>query len=78
MLQIWKEYVEYSDDDRRQEKPNYDSVELGPPIYMEEVEKAVKIMTWRMAEGSEGVVVDMVEAAHEFEIEKAPELANII
>ena len=33
-------------------------------------------MKWRKAEGSDGVVVEMVEAAGEFGIEKITELAN--
>ena len=35
-------------------------------------------MKWRKAEGSDGVVVEMVEAAGEFGIEKITELANRI
>ncbi|XP_063885526.1 uncharacterized protein LOC135113837 [Scylla paramamosain] len=35
-------------------------------------------MKWRKAEGSDGVVVEMVEAAGDFAIEKITELANQI
>ena len=35
-------------------------------------------MKWRKAEGSDGLVVEMVEAAGEFGIEKITELANRI
>ena len=35
-------------------------------------------MKWRKAEGSDGVVVEMVEAAGEFGTEKITELANRI
>ena len=35
-------------------------------------------MKWRKAEGSDGVVVEMVEAVGEFGIEKITELANRI
>ena len=35
-------------------------------------------MKWRTAEGSDGVVVEMVEAAGEFAIVKITELANKI
>ena len=41
-----------------------------------EVEKALGRMKWRKAEGSNGVVVEMVEAAGEYAIEKITELAN--
>ena len=33
-------------------------------------------MKWRKAEGSDGVVVEMVEAAGNFAIDKIAELAN--
>ena len=35
-------------------------------------------MNWNTAEGSDGVVVEMVEAEGKFAIEKIPELANQI
>ena len=41
-----------------------------------EEEKAVRGMKWRKAEGSDGVVVEMVEAAGDFAIEKLADLAN--
>ena len=53
-------------------------IEPGPPILKEEVEKAVKSMKWRKAEGSDGIVVEMVEAAGEFGLGKITELANLI
>ena len=64
--------------DQRGEKPNYGELDPGPPILKEEVRKAVNIMKWRKAEGSDGVVIEMVEAAGEFGIEKITELANRI
>ena len=53
-------------------------IEQGLPIFRWEVEKAVRGMKWRKAEGSDGVVVEMVEIAGEFAIEKIAELANQI
>lgn len=40
------------------------------------VEKAVRGMKWKKAEGSNGVVVEMVEATGNFTIEKIAELAT--
>ena len=42
------------------------------------MEKVVKCKKWRKAEGSDGVVVEMVEAAGEFGIRKITDLANSI
>ena len=45
---------------------------------LEEVQKAVDSIKWRKVEGSDGVVVEMVEAAVDFGIEKITDLANRI
>ena len=76
VLQRWKEYVEQLYNDERRDKPNYEVVEPGPAILKEEVGKAVISMKRRMAVGSDGIVVEMVEAAGEFGIMKITELAN--
>ena len=62
----------------RGHKPNYREIDPGPRILREEVQKAVDSMEWRTAEGSDVVVVEMVEEAGEFGIEKITELANRI
>ena len=62
--------------DTRGERPYLGEVTPGPYVLKREVEKALGRMKWRKAEGSDGVVVEMVEAAGEFAIEKSTELAN--
>jgi hypothetical protein len=78
VLQRWEEYVGelYSDD--RGDRPDFGEIEPGPPILKDEVKKAVKSMKWKKAEGSDGIVVEMIEAAGEFAISKITELANKI
>ena len=41
-----------------------------------EVERLVNSMKWRKSEGSDGVVVEIVEAAEQFAINKITNLAN--
>ena len=48
------------------------------PILIGEVQKVVKNMKWRKSEGSDGVVVEMVEAAGDFAIDKITKLTNAI
>ena len=62
--------------DREQEKPVYDLVEPGPPILMEHVSQAVKIIKRRKAEGSDCIVIEIVDVAWEIGIKKITELAN--
>ena len=50
----------------------------GPHILREEICKAINNMKCKKAEGSDGVVIEMVEAAGEFGIDKITELANRI
>ena len=78
VLERWREYVGELYGDERGEKPNYGEIDPGPPILKEEIRKAVSNMKWRKAEGSDGVVIEMVEAAGEFGIDKITELANKI
>ena len=78
VLERWREYVQELYSDQRGEKPEFDVIEPGPPILKVEVEKAVRSMKWRKAEGSDGVVVEMVEAAGDFAISKITNLANTI
>ena len=78
VLKRWEEYVDELYGDTRGERPEFGEIEPGPSIMRCEVEKAVRRMKWRKAEGSDGVVVEMVEAAGDFAIEKITELANII
>ena len=51
-------------------------MEVGTNILRSKVELAVKKMRWRKVEGSDGVVVEMVEAAGEFTMAKIVELSN--
>ena len=78
VLERWREYVEELYSDQRGDKPDLGDIEPGPPILRREVEKVVNSMKWRKAEGSDGVVVEMVEAAGEFGIRKITDLANTI
>ena len=78
VLNRWREYVEGLYRDDRGEKPEFDGCELGPPILRNEIEKAVRGMKWRKAEGSDGIVVEIVEAGGDFTIRKITELANKI
>ena len=78
VLRRWKEYVSdlYHDDERT--NVELGDVDSGPPIMRSEVEFAVKKMKWRKTEGSDGVVVEMVEALGEFAIDKVTDMANKI
>ena len=78
VLERWRGYVEELYRDQRGDVPQFEGIEPGLPILKEEVEKAVKSMKWRKAEGSDGVVVEMVEASGEFGLRKITELANLI
>ena len=77
VLQRCKKYVEEPYNDEGGDKPNYEVVEPGPPILKEEVEKAVKSMERGKVVGSDGIVMEMVEAACEFGIMKITKLAGI-
>ena len=74
----WEEYVGELYGDARGERPELGEIEQGPPILSCEVKKSVRGMKWRKAEGSDGVVVEMVEAAGDFVTEKIAELASQI
>ena len=78
VLERWRGYVGELYRDQRGNIPDLGDIEPGPPILRGEVEKAIKTMKWRKAEGSDGVVVEMVEAAGEFGISKITDLANLI
>ena len=78
VLGRWQQYVGdlYRDGDRG-------SIELeenegGPAILRSEVEEAVRRMKWRKSEGSDGIVVEMIEAAGDIAINKLVSLANRI
>ena len=78
VLKRWEEYVKELYGDKRSERPDFGEATPGPYILKREVEKALGRMKWRKAEGNDGVVAEMVEAAGEFAIEKVTELANKI
>ena len=78
VLERWRQYVEELYSDQRGDKPEFDTIDPGPPILRGEVERAVRGMKWRKAEGSDGVVVEMVEAAGDFAIGAITDLANTI
>ena len=78
VLRRWKDYIGdlYGDNDR--ENIVIEDADDGPQILRSEVEQAVKKMKWRKAEGSDGIVVEMVEALGEFAIRKITDIANKI
>ena len=78
VIKRWEEYVKELYGDTRGKKPEFGNVIPGPPILRCEVEKALRRMKWRNAEGNDGVVVEMVEAAGNFAIVKLTDLANKI
>lgn len=63
--------------DERGEKPEFEFWEPEPPLLRSEIERAVRRMKRRKAEGSDGIVV-MIEAAGEFATVKIAELADKI
>ena len=74
----WKEYVEELFDDERGERPVMEGELGGPEILVDEVRQALKEMKREKAEGSDGVVSEMLEAAGDFGIGKLTRLANRI
>ena len=74
----WKEYVEELFDDQRGERPVLEGELEGPEILEDEVKLALREMKREKAEGSDGVVSEMLEAAGEFGIRKLTRLANRI
>ena len=78
VLKRWQDYVGelFSDNDRG--KKAIENPAIGTAILRREMEEAVRKMRWRKAEGSVGIVVEMVEAAGEFAITKIVKLANRI
>ena len=75
VLNRWQQYVGnlYRDDDVELE-----GSEEGPAILRCEIEEAVRQMKWRKAEGSDGIVIEMIEAAGGIAIDKVLALANKI
>ena len=78
VLRRWKDYVGQLYRDENREDSDILEVEAGPMILRSEVEQAIKRMKWRKAEGSDGVVVEMVEALGEYAISKVTDIANKI
>ena len=76
VLERWEKYARELYDDIRGERPYYEEVTPGHYILRRGAGKTVERMKWRKAEWSDGVVVEMVEAAREFAIDKITELAN--
>ena len=78
VLNRWKQYVGdlYRDGDR--EMLELEECEAGPAILKSEIAEAVRQMKWRKAEGSDGIVVEMIEAAGDIAIDKVLALANRI
>merc|ERR1712074_422624 len=66
----WKEYVEEIFDDERGHRPVMEGELEGPEILEDEVRPALREMKREKAEGSDGVVSEMLEAAGEFGIRK--------
>ena len=61
--------------DTRGKKPDLGNVIPGPSILRCEVEKALRRMRWRKAEGSDGVIVEMAKVTENFAITKSTDLA---
>ena len=78
VVERWREYVLELFDDNRGDAPELRGEMEGPRILEGEVRQAVKDMKNDKAEGGDGVVAEMVEAAGEFGIKKLTELANKI
>lgn len=78
VLERWREYVKELFEDIRGEVPETNEELNGPEILREEVEQAVKEMKREKAEGGDGVVVEMLEAAGDFGLEKLTMLAHRI
>ena len=79
VLSRWEEYIkELYGDDSRGERPLWDGEMSGPPILRSEIENAVKRMKSGKAAGEDGVVVEMIQAAGEFIMEKITRIANRI
>ena len=78
VLNRWQQYVGnlYRDDDRG--AVELEDSEEGPAILRCEIEEAVRQMKWRKAEGSDGIVIEMIEAAGGIAIDKVLALANKI
>ena len=62
----WKEYVQELFDDNRGDAPEVRGDMEGPRILLEEVRQAVKEMKNDKADGGDGVVAEMIEAAGDF------------
>ena len=78
ILKRWEEYVKELCGDTRGKKPDFGNVIPGPAILRCEMEKALRRMKWRKAEGNDGVVFEMVETAENFAITKLTDFANKI
>ena len=76
VLKRWEEYVRELYDDERGESPEIGREMSGPPILKSEVELAIKCMKKGKAVGEDEVMVEMVEAAGEFAVEKITELSK--
>ena len=79
VLKRWEEYVtELFKDDSRGEKPEITKKIEGPPILKEEIAAAMKKMKNRKSPGTDGIMIEMLNATEEFAIEKITKLANKI
>ena len=78
VLRRWKEYVGELYGDNEREEVELENVDSGCSVLRSEVEHAVRKMKWRKAEGSDGIVVEMLEALGDFATEKLTDLANKI
>ena len=78
VIKRWEEYVKELFNDIRGEKPEIRTEMSGPPILRAEVELAAKCMKKGKAVGDDGLMIEMVETAGDFAIEKITDLANKI
>ena len=63
VLNRWQQYVGDLCRDSNRRIMEVEKSEEGPGILRTEVEEAVRHMKWRKSEGSDGIMVEMVEAA---------------
>ena len=79
VLKRWEEYIkELYGDESRGDRLSWNEEISGPPILKSEIEYAVKGMKSGKAAGEDGVVIEMVDAAGEFIVEKITRIANRI
>jgi hypothetical protein len=79
VLKRWEEYVtELFKDDDRGERPVITKKIEGPPILKDEIAAAMKKMKNRKSPGTDGIMIEMLNATEDFAVDKITKLANKI